>query len=322
MLPAGKYVVEMIVPPGYELVKEEDKNILIGDNYIAPVTQQFAGLGSIFILPDQAEVTGASNSKQSAKPNPTFGRTTFPSHEGDTGSVEAFWPCVGQVRVVPDFISLFPQSKEVSPFAGATRNLCDRKEVTLTDQTSVLAKFWVFSSTHKAAKYTGIITDDLSSEFDPFSPQFGEKFAVPNLPVSFKDFNGVEISRVYSDQWGSFNGVTYSTWEVNPPNPTGYAPQMFIACMNDPGPIPDPESSGQTMTDPLYNPAYSQFCYEWAFMPGQTAYMDTPVVPTEAFADGYNLPDCAYPDTTPAIKSASGDPHLGRRKRTLGERGY
>src|SRR5881227_3803207 len=28
MLPPGQYVVEMIVPPGYELVKEEDKNIL------------------------------------------------------------------------------------------------------------------------------------------------------------------------------------------------------------------------------------------------------------------------------------------------------
>ena len=129
--------------------------------------------------------------------------------------------------------------------------------------------------------------------------------------MSFKDFNGVEISRVYSDQWGSFDGVTYSTWEVNPPNPTGYAPQMFIACMNDPGPIPDPAHPGQMITDPLYNPAYSQFCYEWAFMPGQTAYMDTPVVPTEAFADGYNLPDCAYPDATPAIKSVTGDPLLG-----------
>ena len=311
MLPAGKYVVEMIVPPGYELVKEEDKNILIGDNYIAPVTQQFAGLGSIFILPDQAELSGLSNPNNPQNPTQTLGRTTFPSHEGDTGSVEVFWPCVGQSRIVPDYISLFPQSKEVAPFAGATRNLCDRKEVTLTDQTSVLAKFWVFSSTHKAAKYTGLITDDLSSEFDPFSPQFGEKFAVPNLPVSFKDFNGVEISRVYSDQWGAFNGVTYSTWEVNPPNPTGYAPQMFIACMNDPGPIPDPNHPGQMMTDPLYNPAYSQFCYEWAFMPGQTAYMDTPVVPTEAFADGYNLPDCAYPDATPAIKSVTGDPLPG-----------
>ncbi len=39
MLPAGKYVVEMIVPPGYELVKEEDKNILLGDTYTAPVTR-------------------------------------------------------------------------------------------------------------------------------------------------------------------------------------------------------------------------------------------------------------------------------------------
>ena len=36
MLPPGKYVVEVVVPPGYELVKEEDKNILLGDAYIAP----------------------------------------------------------------------------------------------------------------------------------------------------------------------------------------------------------------------------------------------------------------------------------------------
>jgi len=68
----------------------------------------------------------------------------------------------------------------VAPFAGATRNLCDRKEVNLDDQTAPLAKFWVFSSTHVAAHFTGIMLDDLSSEFDPFSPQFGEKFAIPN----------------------------------------------------------------------------------------------------------------------------------------------
>src|SRR6202020_578928 len=57
MLPPGKYVVEVVMPPGYEVYKEEDKNLLIGDNYIAPVTQQFGGLGGdIFILPDQASV--------------------------------------------------------------------------------------------------------------------------------------------------------------------------------------------------------------------------------------------------------------------------
>jgi hypothetical protein len=308
MLPAGKYVVEVIVPPGYELVKEEDKNILIGDNYIAPVTQQFGGLGNIFILPDQAAVNSTYNRNNAQ--NPTTDLGSSPRHEGDTGSVETFWPCVGALRVVPDYISLFPGSQEVAPFAGASRHLCDRKEVTLTNQMSALAKFWVFSSTHVAAHFTGFMLDDFSSEFDPYSPQFGEKFAVPNVPVSMKDFAGNEVARVYSDQWGIFNGLNYSTWEVNPPNPTGYAPTMMVACMNDPD-MPDPAHPGQTKRDPLFNPAYSQFCYEIPFMPGQTQYMDTPVVPVSAFADGYNQPDCAYPDATPAISTVTGDTSNG-----------
>jgi len=302
MLPAGKYVVEMVMPPGYELVKEEDKNILIGDNYIAPATVEFPGLGgAIYILPDQAEVSAFYNANNAQNSTQTLGRvSTLSSHEGDTGSVESFWPCVGQARIVPDYISLFPQSKEVAPFAGALRNLCDRKLVTLDDQTSALAKFWVFTSTHAAAHYTGIITDDFTSEFDPFSPTFGEKFSPANLPVSIKDWTGTEISRVYTDHWGAFNGLTYSTWEVNPPNPTGYAPTMMVTCMNDPG-------TGST-PDPLFNPQYSQFCYEIPFMPAQTQYMDTPVTPTSAFAGaGYNNPDCAYPNATPAVGEVDGD---------------
>ena len=37
-IPAGKYVVKIIVPPGYKLQKEEDKNVDFGDTY---VPQQF-----------------------------------------------------------------------------------------------------------------------------------------------------------------------------------------------------------------------------------------------------------------------------------------
>ena len=300
MLPAGKYVVEVVVPPGYELVKEEDKNILIGDNYIAPVAQQFGALSSIFILPDQAAVGASYNANNPNNPTQDLGSLHLPRGEGDTGSVEQFWPCVGASRIVPDYISLFPQSNEVSPFAGATRNLCDRKEVDLPDQVSSLAKFWLFTSAHASAHFTGVITDDFTSEFDPFSPQFGEKFSPANLPVAIKDFNGNEISRVYADQWGTYDGLNYSTWDVNPPNPTGYAPTMMVTCMNDPG-------TGVT-PDPLFNPSYSQFCYEIPFMPGQTQYMDTPVVPTSAFAGaGYNNPDCNYPDATPAISEVDGD---------------
>src|SRR5258708_27485422 len=81
---------------------------------------------------------------------------------------------------------------------------------------------------------------------------------------------------------------------------------MMVTCMNDPGPIPGP--AGTMITDPLFNPQYSQFCYEIPFMPGQTQYMDTPVVPTSAFAGaGYNNPDCAYPALTPAISEVDGD---------------
>jgi len=99
---------------------------------------------------------------------------------------------------------------------------------------------------------------------------------------------------------------------VNPPNPTGYSPTMMVFCMNDPGPILDTKvgspTQGQMITDPLYSVGYSQFCYELPFMPYTTQYLDTPVVPTSAFAGaGYNNVDCAYPALTPAIKEVDGD---------------
>jgi hypothetical protein len=321
MLPPGKYVVEVIMPPGYEVYKEEDKNLLIGDNYISPVTQEFAGLGAdVFILPDQASVASLYDQSGSGF-NPTNyqNSTTSTGLSDELSGVPGFpgfqdpvWPCVGEKRIVPDYLSLFPQALEVAPFAGATRPLCDRKEVTLGNQTSANARFFIYTSTHIASKYTGVITDDFTSEFDPFSPQFGEKFSPPNLPISTRDYLGNELSRVYSDHWGIYDGLTFSSWAVNPPNITGYSPAMMVQCMNDPGPIRDNNPSsptyGQLITDPLYNPAYSDFCYEEPYMPGLTAYLDTPVVPTEAFVGAaYNNPDCSYPDTTPAIAEVDGD---------------
>jgi hypothetical protein len=314
MLPAGKYVVEVVVPDGFELVKEEDKNILIGDNFIAPVTQQFGGLANIYILPDQAQVSAYYNANNPQNPTQTMGIVTTAGGDATPGGVTTMWPCVGTMRTVPDFISLFPGSAEVSPFAGAYRPLCDRKEVTLADQRSADAKFFIFTSAHAASHFTGVITDDFTSEFDPFSPQFGEKFAPAYLPVSIKDWTGNEISRVYSDSFGAYNGLSYSTWEVNPPNPTGYGPTMMVVCMNDAGAGTNAPwwdtSAGQGTSatpDPYFQPAYSQFCYELPFMPGSTGYFDTPVVPNSAFAEGYNHPDCAYPDATPAISTVNGD---------------
>jgi hypothetical protein len=321
MLPPGKYVVEVIMPPGYEVYKEEDKNLLIGDNYIAPATVQFAGLGTdIFIIPDQASVASLYDPAVQGF-NPTnYQNSTVnlglneevSGVPGFPGFVDPLWPCVGEMRVVPDYLSLFPQVKETGPFAGATRPLCDRKEVTLATQMGVDNNFFLFTSTHIASKFTGVITDDFTSEFDPFAPQFGEKFAPPNMAISTRDYLGNEISRVYSDHWGTYESMIFSSWEVNPPNITGYSPNMMVQCMNDPGPILDTNPSsptfGKMINDPLYNPAYSNFCYEEPYMPGLTTYLDTPVVPTQAFVGaGYNNADCALPDATPAISEVDGD---------------
>jgi hypothetical protein len=359
ILPQGKYVVEVIVPPGYELVKEEDKNILIGDAWIASavIAPQFIGLSDIFIVPDQASInqnningvynpaiysnlnnpaytgpiTGGANpynvngtpAGNNGNPTTTMGRTNVAGF-GPGGLTTLNSPCVGEVRIVPDFMSISPESGQVAPFAGASRPLCDRKELVLEDQMQGQAEFFIWTKTPAATHYSGFILDDFSSEFDQASPTFGEKFAPPNLPVALKDFNGVTVSRTYSDQWGLFNGLAYSTWEVNPPNPTGYAPNMFITEMNSPGPILAPVCTAaatattpaqplgcvtaQTnppimITDPYFNPGLSTFDYEFPFMPGDTVYLDTPVVPVMAFAEGYNPPDCAYPDATPGIKS-------------------
>jgi hypothetical protein len=301
-LARGKYIVEMIPPPGYELVKEEDKNILIGDAWVAPVAQQFGALSNIFIMPDQASVAAYYNPA-----NPNNPTTSL----GFQGAKLKFPTCIGSTRTVPDFMSLFPNSGQVAPFAGATKALCDRKEVTLGDQMTAIATFFVFSNTPVAAHYTGLILDDAATEINATSPDFGEKFALSYAPISIRDMNGVEISRTYSDQWGTFNGMAASTWQVNVPNPAGYSPNMLITCMNDPGPTLDTRAGsatfGQMITDPLFNPSFSNFCYTWPFMPGATVYLDTPVLPVAAFADGYNPADCAYADSTPSIKRVDGD---------------
>ncbi|MEJ2273050.1 MAG: Ig-like domain-containing protein [Woeseiaceae bacterium] len=280
-LKPGKYVVEVVVPPGYELVKEEDVNVGFGDTYyMDPAGVTFPG-GAVGALPDYAMVEEALLLPGLAQP-----------------------PCVGELRTVPMDLSLFP---ETAPFADAQRPLCDRKEVLLSDQGQAAADFFLFTSTPITGRFAGMILDDTAQEFNPLSPQFGEKWAPPFVPVAVLDHLGNEISRVYSDQWGRMNGLVPSTFTANMPSPSGFAPAMLMTCMNDPGPIPDPTATpGTLMLDPEYNPAYSTFCYTFQYMPGTTTYLDTPVVPVSAFASGYNPPDCEAQEYTPKISRVDG----------------
>ena len=101
---------------------------------------------------------------------------------------------------------------------------------------------------------------------------------------------------MYADQWGIFNGLNLLELRSESARPQ----RVCAADVRDVH-----ERPGHWMWPRIHSiqDSYSQFCYEWPMMPGETGYLDTPVVPTTAFAEGYNHPDCDYPDATPAIAS-------------------
>ncbi len=274
-IPAGDYVVEVVVPPGYKLLKEEDVNVVFGDEY-DPANASGMQLDVLLSYLDQY----------------------YPWASGPGVLASA---CVGAPHTVPDELTLF--AGEEAPWHGQSRPLCDRKAVRLQDKSNGVAEFFLFTDAPISAHAVGFVQNDLANEFDPNSPIFGEKFAPSWMPVSIRDWSGKEISRVYSDEWGRFNFLAPSTFTANIGAPSGMAPNMLIACMNDSGPIPDPANVGQFITDPQHKPQYSQYCYTFQYMPGSTTYLDTPVLPVAAFAD--QPLDCALPEGTPRIYSVS-----------------
>ena len=274
LLPAD-YIVQMAVPPGMKLVKEEDKNVDFGDAYV---------------------------------PSPQ--------------AVDL--PCVGDRRAVPPYLSIATRDGSgtagqiitsiavedaAAPFAGQSRPLCDRKAVALSAGQNAATNFFLMTDVPIAANVSGMILNDLANEFNPNAPSFGEKYAPPYLPVAFYDWNGKPVNRVYADEFGRFDLMVPSTWSVNLPQPSGVSPSVLLSCMNDAGPIPNPEAGPNpdapaTIVDPFFNPQYSQFCYTFQYMPGDTTYLDTPVLSIAAFANPPAFPlDCERADATPMIAS-------------------
>ncbi len=259
-LPAGYYIVEASPPPGYEIIKEEDKNVDFGE--------QYAGVAAAL--------------------KPVLGPPV----------------CVGDDHTVPNELSLFPGVE--APFAGTVRQLCDRKSIYLKEGLNAAVDFFLFTEVPKAGRIWGMVLDDLKYEYDPNSPNKGTNFAPSWIPVSINDWSGHEITRVYTDEWGRYNALVPSTYTTNLAAPSGMSPNILVACMNDPGPVPDPANPGLTMIDPWYNPAYGQVCLNFDFLPGKTTRLDTPIVPIGAFTANRTPINCEYPDGTPVIGLVSG----------------
>jgi hypothetical protein len=247
--------------------------------------------------------------------NVVFGDTVTPA------PLAAPYECVGMTLPVPPYLTLFPAAQEPNILytgTGQTWRKCDMKLVDMQPGRNAAPNFFLYTEAPVAGHGVGFILDDMSSEFDVNAPTFGEKHAPPWLPVSINDWTGREISRVYADEFGSYNFLVPSTFTINPPFPSGVGPSMMVSCMNSPGPIKDQRqflddgvtpnpTYGQMIIDPYFNRQYSQFCYTLQYLPGKTTYLDTPVVPVAAFPGRSQNPlDCELANGTPMIYSVSG----------------
>ena len=268
----GNYIVEVVPPPGYEIQKEEDKNVDFGEYYDVAMQALPPECVGDRLSPVPAELT-------------LFPGVGIPSEYRDNPPVNAAAYPVG--------------------YAGKRRPLCNRVAVTLSAQQNAPANFYLFTKAPVAAHITGMILDDLANEFSAFSPAFGEKYGPPFMPVSLRDQAGREFSRVYSDRFGTYNALVPSTFSYNVPIPSGVSPNMVQVCLNSPF-MPDPANPGQVKADPFFNKSYTQYCYTFQYLPGKTTYLDTPVLPVAAFAGPQQFPlDCEAPSTTPEIRSVT-----------------
>ena len=281
-LPTGYYIVQAFTPPGYELMAEEHKNVDFGDEYRPQLLPPIC-VGASHTIPKLLAHLSAMN--------------------GD--------PLPGVDVDDPDNWSPYYQEDAGGVSLGIARPSCDAKHIRVADGKNAAADFHFLTRVPKAAHVVGGVINDFGNEFNPNAPTFGEKFAPPWLPVAFYDWEGNEITRVYTDQYGKYNAMLPSTYTVNIASPSGVAPNMISACMNDSGLI-DSDGDGMPDTpDPRHNPQYSQFCYTFQYMPGGTTYLDTPVTQLAAFAgSGFQL-DCDAADATPMIKSVTSPGYVG-----------
>ncbi len=64
------------------------------------------------------------------------------------------------------------------------------------------------------------------------------------IPIGFQDYQGTEIARIYSDQFGGYNVLLPSTYRINFPAPSGVSHGMVTIVLNSPGPVESPPGSG------------------------------------------------------------------------------
>jgi large repetitive protein len=216
--------------------------------------------------------------------------------------------CVGDFHFVPAVLDLFPDQEAPADFANQWRPLADRKLVTVVESRNAPCSFNMYTEVPKVGHVVGFVLNDLSAEFNPNNPTYGEREGAAWIPVSLRDWAGHEVARTYSDEFGCYDAMVPSTYNAAVPCPSGFAPNMLTVVLNDPTMPADPaHPEGLRIPDPYYNPGYTICPIVLEYYPGKVNYADTPIVPIGAFVGGPSGQlDIEPTDGTPVIKGVAG----------------
>ena len=160
----------------------------------------------------------------------------------------------------------------------------------------------------KAAHVVGFVLQDLSAEFDPNNPIYGERDGAAWIPISIRDWAGHEIAHSYSDEFGCYDLMVVSSYTASMPSPASFADNITTVILNNPDMAADPrDPNGPRVPDPYWNPAIGIAPVPLDYWPGKVNYADTPVIPIGAFQGGPNGQlDVEPPSRTPVIQAVAG----------------
>jgi hypothetical protein len=269
-LPVGTYIVEAVTPPGYEQVKEEDKNVDFGDEYQPETTAKSGLLLPALCVGDERLIPpGTELSLFPGVPCEFAGQTRRLPDRKQVG-------LSAQQNAAADFFFFTPV-----PVAGMVSGMllddvANERDPLAPTFGEKYAPPWIPMSIRD---WTGQeVTRTYADEWGKYN------FLVPstytaNIPIP----SGMAPNML--------------TVVLNSPGPILDT-------------RPGSPTQGQMITDPYFNRKYGQIGLTFQFMPGTTTFLDTPIVRIGAFPNLDTFPvDVELPDGTPVIWSVENGPY-------------